>query len=255
MNGGRNEEYILPADENEMKLVERNIKRLPRVNLRNYLTDDKQHARINGKVKDPGGKVMREYDQQFKIYMKENINGDLIGYRVTGMPFLVDKTNEFLATNIVMSLAIAFIIIAVIMGLLFQSYRMIIIAILPNLLPLLAIAGMMGLVGINIKISTSIIFAIAFGIAVDDTIHFLTRFRLEIQQGQPMETAILNTLKGTGKAMILTSLVLLGGFVILLVSDFGGTFNTGLFSGLTILFALIGDLVVLPVLVRMIWRG
>ncbi|MCB0481903.1 MAG: MMPL family transporter [Flavobacteriales bacterium] len=255
MNGGRNEEYILPADENEMKLVERNIKRLPRVNLRNYLTDDKQHARINGKVKDPGGKVMREYDQQFKIYMKENINGDLIGYRVTGMPFLVDKTNEFLATNIVMSLAIAFIIIAVIMGLLFQSYRMIIIAILPNLLPLLAIAGMMGLVGINIKISTSIIFAIAFGIAVDDTIHFMSKLRIEMNKGKHILYALKRTYLSTGKAIIVTSLILCSGFSILIASDISSTFYIGLLVSTTLLFAVLSDLFFLPVLVIMFYQN
>ena len=143
------------------------------MNLRSYVADNEYQGRLNAKVKDGGGKQMRVLNKQFKEYMQTNLNHELIEYRITGMPFLVDKTNEFLASNIVYSLTIAFIIIAIIMGILFQSFRMIVIAILPNLLPLVVIAGLMGLAGINIKISTSIIFAIAFGIAVDDTIHFL----------------------------------------------------------------------------------
>jgi hypothetical protein len=111
----------------------------------------------------------------------------------------------------------------------------------------------MGFMGINLRASTSIVFLVAFGIAVDDTIHFLSRLRIELREGRDIETALQNTTTGTGKALILTTLILLAGFVFLLTSDFGGTYIVGLFTGMTLLLALFSDLLLLPVLVR--WSG
>ena len=112
----------------------------------------------------------------------------------------------------------------------------------------------MGLFGITLSASTALVFVIAFGIAVDDTIHFLTRYRLEISQGKPVDVAIRNTMLGTGKAMLITSFILMGGFVILVASDFGGTWSTGLFTALTIVFALFADLLLLPILLRWVFQ-
>ncbi len=254
LKGGKNEEYVLPKDEKELKKVKRNLRRLPKVNVRSFVTDNGYQGRINAKVKDVGGKQMRVLNQEFKDYMRSNLNHDLIEYRITGMPFLVDKTNEFLASNIVYSLTIAFIIIAIIMGILFQSFRMIIIAVLPNLLPLLVIAGFMGLSGINIKISTSIIFAIAFGIAVDDTIHFMSKLRIELNKGKSIIYALKRTYLSTGKAIVVTSLILCSGFLILVGSAISSTFYIGLLVSLTLLFAVLSDLFFLPVLILLFFQ-
>ena len=197
---------------------------------------------------------MRIKNQKFEQYLTANVNKDLFVFRVTGMPFLVDKTNEFLANNIISSLTIAFIIIAIIMGVLFQSFRMIIIAVLPNLLPLLVIAGFMGLAGITIKISTSIIFAIAFGIAVDDTIHFMSKLRIELNKGKSIVYALKRTYLSTGKAIIVTSLILCSGFLILVGSAISSTFYIGLLVSLTLLFAVLSDLFFLPVLILMFFQ-
>ena len=254
IKGGKNEEYKLPESERELKKIKRSIRRLPRVNLRSYVADNEYQGRLNAKVKDGGGKQMRVLNKQFKEYMQTNLNHELIEYRITGMPFLVDKTNEFLASNIVYSLTIAFIIIAIIMGILFQSFRMIVIAILPNLLPLVVIAGLMGLAGINIKISTSIIFAIAFGIAVDDTIHFMSKLRIELNKGKSMVYALKRTYLSTGKAIIVTSLILCSGFLILVGSAISSTFYIGLLVSLTLLFAVLSDLFFLPVLILLFFQ-
>ncbi|MBD80122.1 MAG: hypothetical protein CL840_14510 [Crocinitomicaceae bacterium] len=255
LNGGKNDQFKLPESERELKKVKRSIRRLPRVNLRSYLTDSKKEARINAKIKDFGGKQTRVLNQEFEDYMEANVNTEVIGYRVTGMPFLVDKTNEFLANNIVLSLLIAFIVISLIMGMLFQSLRMIIIAILPNVLPLLVIAGLMGILGINIKISTSIIFAIAFGIAVDDTIHFMSKLRIELNKGRSIIYSLKRTYLSTGKAIIVTSLILCSGFLILVASNLSSTFYIGLLVSTTLLFAVLSDLFFLPVLVLIFYQN
>ena len=110
------------------------------------------------------------------------------------------------------------------------------------------IAGLMGYTGIDLKVSTSIIFTIAFGIAVDDTIHFVSRLRLELAKGRSRQYAIKRSFIGTGKAIIITSLILIAGFLTLILSTFKGTFYTGALLSLTLLFAVLVDLLLLPVL-------
>jgi predicted RND superfamily exporter protein len=126
---------------------------------------------------------------------------------------------------------------------------MVLITLIPNVIPLLLVAGIMGALGITLKLTTSVIFTIAFGIAVDDTIHFISKLKMELAKGRSKIYAIKRVYFSTGKAIIITTLVLVCGFMTLLLSSFGGTFYIGLFVGLTLLFALIVDLTLLPVLI------
>ena len=148
----------------------------------------------------------------------------------------------------IQGLVIAFIAIAFIVGLMFRSIKMILISFVPNVFPLLLVGAFMGFTGIDLKVSTAIIFTIAFGIAVDDTIHFLSKLRLELGKGRSEMYAIKRTFIGTGKAIILTSLILVAGFLSLMISSFKGTFYTGLLVSLTLFFAVFSDLLILPVL-------
>ena len=131
---------------------------------------------------------------------------------------------------------------------------MVVISFIPNMLPLLMIAGIMGLSGIDLKVSTSIIFTIAFGIAVDDTIHFMSKLRLELAAGRSVAEAVAKTFRSTGKAIILTSIMLCGGFITLGLSSFLGTFYIGVLISLTLLFAVAADLYLLPHLILRWYR-
>jgi uncharacterized protein len=111
-------------------------------------------------------------------------------------------------------------------------------------------AGVMGLLGVTLTASGAVVFVVIFGIAVDDTIHFLTHYRLELKNGHSPTAALERTMLGTGKAMILTSVVLLSGFTTLLSSSFGSTFTIGLFSLITIVFAVVSDLFLGPILIK-----
>ena len=222
--------------------------------MKRVVSPDSTVARISSRVPDLGSDIFEKFYIDLDSFITQNCNTELFSYRLTGHAYVTENNLHYLRRSLMTGLALAFVVIALIIGLLFRSWKMLLISMVPNVIPLVLTGGVMGLFGIHLTASTALVFVIAFGIAVDDTIHFLTRFRLEINQGHSRETAIHNTLQGTGKAMILTSLVLLGGFIILLVSDFGGTFNTGLFTGLTILFALLADLVLLPILIRFIWK-
>jgi uncharacterized protein len=161
---------------------------------------------------------------------------------------LVDKNNEFLATNMIIGLSIAFLLIALLIGIIFKSIRMALLSIIPNVIPLAIIGGLMGFLGTTINMSTSIIFTIAFGIAVDDTIHFLSKFKIESGKGKSMMYSLKRTYLSTGKAIVLTTLILCGGFISLIFSDFKSTFLIGAYVSLILFVAVITDLLLLPVL-------
>ena len=140
------------------------------------------------------------------------------------------------------------------MGFLFRSFRMIFISLVPNIIPLCMLGGILGLCAVDLKLSTSIIFTVAFGIAVDDTIHFMSRYKMEREKGRSLLYAIKRTFISTGKALIITSFILSSGFMSLMLSSFMGTFYTGLFISLTLFFALIADMMLLPVLLLFILK-
>jgi len=135
-----------------------------------------------------------------------------------------------------------------------RHWRIIIIVLIPNVIPLLIMGAAMGLLGINLKADTSVIFAIAFGIAVDDTIHFMSRLRLELSKGLTLIYAVKRTYLSTGKAIIITTLVLLSGFMTLLSSSFGGAFYIGLLISLCLFVALIMELTVTPILILLLYK-
>ena len=172
----------------------------------------------------------------------------------TGMAYLIDRNNERLSGQLIGGLSIAFLLIAGIMALVFRDLRMVLIALIPNVLPLLFVGAIMALAGIAIKVSTAIIFTIAFGIAVDDTIHMLGKLRIELRKGKSMRYAMKRAFLSTGKALIVTSIMLCSGFVALVFSGFASVFYLGLLVGSTLALALIADLLLLPVLVLMFLR-
>jgi predicted RND superfamily exporter protein len=165
------------------------------------------------------------------------------------MAFLVDRSNAKLSGQLIGGLSIAFALIALIMARVFRDWRMTLIALVPNVVPLLVVGGIMGMAGIDIKVSTAIIFTIAFGIAVDDTIHMLGKLRIELLKGKTLPYAMKRAMLSTGKALVVTSIMLLSGFISLVFSDFASVFYMGLLVSITLVMALISDLVLLPVLV------
>jgi len=249
MRGGSMDYYSLPETQAE---VDRILK-LMRKNggeeiLRLYANSEKKLMRISGKTGDLGSIEINFRNEALQDFFKKNLSDAPFHIRVTGTAALIDQNNAYLASNMVWGLVIAFGIIALIIGILFRSLPMVIVSLIPNILPLLMVAGLMGFLGIDLKVSTSIIFTIAFGIAVDDTIHFMSKLRLLLAQGRQPLYALKRTFISTGKAIIVTSIILCGGFVTLIGSEFNGTFYIGLLISLTLLFAVIADLVLLPVL-------
>jgi predicted RND superfamily exporter protein len=140
------------------------------------------------------------------------------------------------------------------MGALFRNWKMILVSLIPNILPILIGAAVLGFFNIALDASTAIIFSISFGIAVDDTIHMLSKFKLERSRHTPIETALKRVFQETGKAVILTSVILFFGFAILLFSATPGTNYVGLLIAITLFTALFSDLLLIPWSIRILFR-
>ncbi len=172
---------------------------------------------------------------------------DKFEVHTTGTSVVFLKGTNYLVKNLFMSLALAVVIITFLMALIFSSARMIIISLIPNLIPQIMTAGMMGLFDISIKPSTILIFSIALGISVDNTIHFLSRYRLQLQHhNYNIRVSVLGALKETAYSMIYSAIVLFFGFYIFTLSSFGGTEALGYLVSFTLVVALFSNLFVLP---------
>lgn len=142
------------------------------------------------------------------------------------------------------------------MAYMFRSFRMIIVSLIPNLLPLLITAGLMGYLGVPIKPSTILVFSIAFGISVDDTIHFLAKYRQELLANHwKIKKSVYAALRETGVSMFYTSIVLFFGFSVFTISSFGGTVALGALVSITLLFAMLSNLILLPSLLLSLERS
>ena len=209
-------------------------------------------ARIAAKTADVGATEIALRNGRFltrtERLLEQQFDTPPFRLEPTGTANLIDLNNRFLASDMVIGLLIAFAVVALIVGILFRSLRMVLVSLVPNMLPLIFIAGFMGAMDIDLKVSTSIIFTIAFGIAVDDTLHFLAKYRLLLSQGVTPLWALRRTFVSTGKAIIVTSIILCGGFATLMLSSFEGTFHIGLLVSLTLAFAVLVDLALLPLL-------
>lgn len=255
MAGGDPSAFKLPDSDARIRRAVREIKRFVELEmLETMVTEDGHWARFRGMMPDIGSSKAWELRQQLTQAIETEIDSTLIKVYITGTAELIDKNNRNLALNIGFGLVIAFVLITLIFGIQFKSWKMIFISLIPNVLPILFLAGVMGYFGISLKISTAILFTIAFGIAVDDTIHFLGKLRMVQNKSEDLLYALRTTYLTTGKAMIFTSSILCVGFLILGISDFQATRLIGILISAVLFFALLCDLFLLPVLLMTFMR-
>ncbi len=249
LRDGRAEYYKIPENKKRFDYLRKQLKKFEgKEEFSLIVSPEENLGRISGRLVDPGSREMLERSQTLKNYFEKNIDKDVISYKLTGTPVIIDESSRIVSKNIFIGLLIAFFIIALSMGLLFKSFKMAVLSLIPNLFPILLTAGFIGYLGIDLNMTTAIVFTIAFGIAVDDTIHFLSRYRQEVRLGRGNLLGLRRTFISTGKAIIITSIILLGGFGSLLFSTFLSTFYIGLFVSMTLFFAVLTDLTLLPIL-------
>jgi uncharacterized protein len=205
---------------------------------------DYRKLRIAAFVEDAGSKRINEIRDDLQNNLQSLFPDEEI--IVTGTTILSADLTEKIVYSLVWSILLALTAITLIMVLLFKNIRMIIISLVPNILPLIVVGGIMGFTNVDIKPSTAVIFTIALGIAVDDSIHYLARFRIEYLKSKAMLPALSATTIRTGRAIIITSLILIAGFGSLITSAFTSTAMLGLLVCATIFTALIADLLILP---------
>jgi uncharacterized protein len=183
----------------------------------------------------------------FSKKLRKAIDQEYFEVTLTGTSVVASEGTQYLVKNLITSLLFAVIAISVLMALLFRSWRMVIISLVPNIIPLLFTAGVMGWFGIPLKPSTLLVFSIAFGISVDDTIHYLAKYRQELKSRKwDLKQCVAISIRESGLGMFYTSIILFCGFSMFTFSQFGGTKALGLLVSLTLLVAMITNLVVLP---------
>lgn len=218
--------------------------------LKSYLDSTSTITRVTAQMADVGSNRMDQILSELRPKVDSIFNPEKYNVSFTGTSVVWLKGTDYLVKNLFLSLGIAIVLIAIIMAVLFSSLRMVFVSLIPNLLPLVFTAGIMGYFGISIKPSTILIFSIAFGISVDDTIHYLAKYRQELMQHSlNLREACLLALKETGVSMIYTSIVLFFGFGVFTASEFGGTVALGLLVSITLLIAMASNLILLPSLI------
>ncbi len=218
-----------------------------------YIESDEDEMAYN---ENPYGYLQEHYgDDKFKENLRNSIDHEYYDLTITGTSVVASEGTKYLVINLFTSLLFAIIAIAILMAILFRSWRMVMVSLVPNFIPLLFTAGIMGWFGIPLKPSTLLVFSIAFGISIDDTIHYLAKYRLELKAKQwDLKECVTMAIREAGLGMFYTSIVLFAGFSMFSFSQFGGTQALGMLVSLTLLVAMITNLVVLPSLLLTLER-
>jgi predicted RND superfamily exporter protein len=206
---------------------------------------------------DSDPELIKKYisKKEFKGQLRNAIDNEYYDITLTGTSVVVSEGTQYLVFNLITSLIFAIFMIGFLMALLFRSWRMVVISMLPNLVPLFFTGGIMGWFGIPLKPSTLLVFSIAFGISVDDTIHFLAKYRQELKlKKYDLKECVILALRESALGMFYTSIILFFGFIVFTFSQFGGTQALGLLISLTLLMAMITNLVLLPSLLLSLER-
>lgn len=224
--------------------------------LQSFVDSTGQTARMTTFMRDVKTNRMEEIEQDLLQSIAKIFPAERYNVFITGKALLFLKGTKYLVKNLLQSLALAIVLISLFMAYLFRSFRMIIISLVPNLLPLVITAGLMGFLGVPIKPSTILVFSIAFGISVDDTIHFLAKYRQELMANRwQIKKSVYAALRETGVSMFYTSIVLFFGFSVFIISSFGGTVALGGLVSATLLFAMLANLILLPSLLLSLERS
>ena len=250
---GNPEYYELPTSQEQSFILgyAKNATKDSKENLmKSYVDSTGQFARITTFMRDENGDAIPRIEAEIrkeadKIFPKNQYN-----VSITGKALVFQKGTGYLLDNLLSSLIFAFFLTALLIGFMFRSFKMILVSIIPNLLPLLLTAGIMGFFDIPLKPSTILVFGIAFGLSVDDTVRFLAQYREELKKNNwKIRKSVYATFNDAGLSMFYTSIVLFFGFSVFMLSSFGGTIALGGLISLTLLFGMLSNLMLLPALV------
>jgi predicted RND superfamily exporter protein len=253
--GGQQSAYRLPEKDDELMPLLKFMRQNQHHSTYKLWSLDEQLGRISARIRDTGSDSLGLEMEQIRQWVRQNIDLSVVDFVITGSVLLVDKNHAYLRKNLFQSLGVAFILVGIIFALLFRDWRMVLVSIVPNILPMLIAGAALGFTGIELKAVTAVIFTVSFGIAVDDTIHFLTRYKLERTKGRSVDAALRQTFLVSVKAITITTIVLIFGFISLIFSSFTGTYYVGILVCITLLSALAADVYLIPQLLYWINPG
>ncbi len=248
------EAYQLPKDKKTFDKYKKLADKVPQQNVDILISKDKKKARISSRILDMGADTVQGTGKDIDQWITKNTNPNVATFRRTGTGLIIDKNAEYVRRNLIQGLGLAILIVSTMMALLFRNIRMLLISLIPNVFPLLVAGAMLGFMGIELEAGVSIVFAIVFGIAVDDTIHFLSKYKLARSAGKTIDDALLVTFTETGKAICLTSIILFFGFLVMLFSIHPPSVTIGCLISVTLFSALFSDLLLIPILIRWLMK-
>jgi predicted RND superfamily exporter protein len=255
--GGDSSEYKLPnTEEITFLLPYAQQTGLKASSSASFLDSTKQVTRVSVQMADIGTTEMRRINESLRPQVDSLFPPDKFDVNFTGTSIIFLKGTDYLIENLLLSLFAAIILISGLMYFMFYSFKMLLISVIPNLIPLLFTAGLMGFYGISLKSSTILVFNIAYGITVDSAIHFFSRYGGDLKKhGNRIRPAVIDAMQDTTNSIVYTSIILLLGFSIFIFSSFGGTIALGFLISVTIFVGLFTNLLLLPTLLLSIDRA
>lgn len=247
LNGGSRNHLKLPNTK-ELKRIKRyyNSPRLEEQRQQVQANNGKL-IRIIGRNKDLGSAHYKELNNKLSEFLKNEINTEGFKARITGASYLIDKTDQYVVSSLLKGIGFALLSVSIFILIFFRSLRLAVYTLIPNMIPIAILFGLMGWFNVQLNISTAIIFTVALGIAIDDSIHFVARYQIERKKHSNFQ-AIKNAFTGTGKSIIVTTIIIVLGFSVFLSSGFSASYYLGFFIVLAAIIALVLDLIILPII-------
>lgn len=246
--------YVFPDSISDFENYKKLIQKSKLLETSVLINKDKSKTRLSSKIADIGADSIKKISIKTDEWINKNIDTSIMQVRQTGTGVIMDKNSIYVTENLIYGLLSSILITALIIAFLLRSFKMIVIFTITNVMPLLFGGAVMGFFGIDLEAGVSVIFAIIFGVAVDDSIHFLSRYQQILRKGYSVEDAIKETYKDTGKAIVLTSIILFFGFLVMLFSKHPHSNYIGILISFTLLSAVLCDLYLLPVLLRLAYK-
>ena len=251
LNEGQDSMYVIPDDPGILANTLFMFNNANPKERRRMVTDDYSLGRISVNLRNSGSQeyndmIFRIHNFADRRFAELKSDYPKLKVRVTGTLAMLSQMTDYISWSQVRSFGLALIVISLLLLLVFSSYRAGMVALLPNIFPVLTIFGIMGYLEISLDTDTLLVAPITIGIAVDDTIHFLTNYRAEVSKHGNIKEGIIKTFRETGQAITFTSIILSIGFLIFLMSSHQGLSNFGIMSAIAFFTALLADLFLLP---------
>jgi uncharacterized protein len=250
LNGNNSSAYKMPEDSTQFIDYQSLAGSLPKATANILLSKDGSKARIATRILDLGADSVMAVGDRIDAWIATNTDPSVATFKRTGTGYIIDKNAMYVRDDLVEGLAWEIGLIAILMGIMLRNFKMIAIFLIPNLFPLVFAGALVGFLGVDLDAGISMIFTVVFGIAIDDTIHFLSSFNINRKKGLNVDSALQTTLLETGKPVFLTTIILFFGFLVMMFSIHPPSVTVGKLIAVTLITALASDLFINPLLIR-----